>query len=561
MKVSQMPYTRPDKDKIVAQIEDFIRRFNSAESVEEQFAIDKEIDKVVSELRTNLSLANIRFTQNTKDEFYAKEYDYINEITPEIDNALNNLNKCYLNSKFKSALKERIPQIVFTNFLISAKSIDEKILADMVEENKLCTEYITLMSGIVVEYRGEKLTTAQIKKYDSNPDRELRKGAYMALGKEMKRNGKKIDDIYDKLVKVRTRMAKKLGMESFSELGYLRMTRNCYDSNDIAVFRENVKKYVVPVCCQIKEKIRKECGVDKLMVYDDGVYGREEAVPSGSAQDIVDNAEKMYSQMSGETKKLFETMKESEAFDLLSREGKWGGGYCTELSEYKLPFILSNFNGSSGDVDVLTHEFGHALAAFKSFDVNCGAAWAARQGTMETCEVHSMSMEYFAHRWMELFFGEKADIYRWQHIAESFCFLPYGTIVDYFQQTVYDYYNLTKRERNKFWASIEREFMPWMSVKGVPYFKSGRKWQLKMHIFESPFYYIDYCLAQFTAFQFLIMMRKDFDKAFETYMKFLNQAGTKPFSELLDSVGLKSPFNEEAFIEVVDEMKKILQLE
>ena len=160
-----------------------------------------------------------------------------------------------------------------------------------------------------------------------------------------------------------------------------------------------------------------------------------------------------------------------------------------------------------------------------------------------------------------MFFGEKADVYRWQHIAESFCFLPYGTIVDYFQQTVYDYYNLTKRERNKFWASIEREFMPWMSVKGVPYFKSGRKWQLKMHIFESPFYYIDYCLAQFTAFQFLIMMRKDFDKAFETYMKFLNQAGTKPFSELLDSVGLKSPFNEEAFIEVVDEMKKILQLE
>lgn len=558
MKVSQMPYTRPDKDKIIAKIEEYIRRFDNANSVEEQFEIDKELSETISQFNTNFSLANIRFTQNTKDEFYAKEYDYLNEISPEINNAANNLAKCYLNSKFKPLLKERIPQIVFTNYLIASKSIDEKILADMVEENKLTTAYVTLMSGITIEYRGEKLTTAQIKKYDSNPDRTLRKGAYAALGKAMKRNGKKIDEIYDKLVKVRTRMAKKLGMESFSELGYLRMTRNCYNSNDIAIFRENIKKYVVPVCCQIKEKIRKDCGLDKIMVYDDGVYGIEEAVPNGTAQDIVNSAEKMYSLMSEETKALFEKMKESEAFDLIGREGKVGGGYCTELSEYKLPFIFSNFNGSSADVDVLTHEFGHALAAYKSYDVDCHAA---RQATMETCEVHSMSMEFFAHKWIDLFFGEKADVYKWQHIAESFCFLPYGTIVDYFQQTVYDYYNLTKRERNDFWASIEREFMPWMSVKGVPYFKTGRKWQLKAHIFESPFYYIDYCLAQFTAFQFLVMMRKDYDKAFEAYMKFLNQAGTKPFLELLDSVGLKSPFNEETFIEVVDEIKKILQLE
>lgn len=558
MKVSQMPYTRPDKDKIIAKIEEYIRRFDNANSVEEQFEIDKELSETISQFNTNFSLANIRFTQNTKDEFYAKEYDYLNEISPEINNAANNLAKCYLNSKFKPLLKERIPQIVFTNYLIASKSIDEKILADMVEENKLTTAYVTLMSGITIEYRGEKLTTAQIKKYDSNPDRTLRKGAYAALGKAMKRNGKKIDEIYDKLVKVRTRMAKKLGMESFSELGYLRMTRNCYNSNDIAIFRENIKKYVVPVCCQIKEKIRKDCGLDKIMVYDDGVYGIEEAVPNGTAQDIVNSAEKMYSLMSDETKALFKKMKESEAFDLIGREGKVGGGYCTELSEYKLPFIFSNFNGSSADVDVLTHEFGHALAAYKSYDVDCHAA---RQATMETCEVHSMSMEFFAHKWIDLFFGEKADVYKWQHIAESFCFLPYGTIVDYFQQTVYDYYNLTKRERNDFWASIEREFMPWMSVKGVPYFKTGRKWQLKAHIFESPFYYIDYCLAQFTAFQFLVMMRKDYDKAFETYMKFLNQAGTKPFLELLDSVGLKSPFNEETFIEVVDEIKKILQLE
>lgn len=558
MKVSQMPYTRPDKDKIIAKIEEYIRRFDNANSVEEQFEIDKELSETISQFNTNFSLANIRFTQNTKDEFYAKEYDYLNEISPEINNAANNLAKCYLNSKFKPLLKERIPQIVFTNYLIASKSIDEKILADMVEENKLTTAYVTLMSGITIEYRGEKLTTAQIKKYDSNPDRTLRKGAYAALGKAMKRNGKKIDEIYDKLVKVRTRMAKKLGMESFSELGYLRMTRNCYNSNDIAIFRENIKKYVVPVCCQIKEKIRKDCSLDKIMVYDDGVYGIEEAVPNGTAQDIVNSAEKMYSLMSEETKALFEKMKESEAFDLIGREGKVGGGYCTELSEYKLPFIFSNFNGSSADVDVLTHEFGHALAAYKSYDVDCHAA---RQATMETCEVHSMSMEFFAHKWIDLFFGEKADVYKWQHIAESFCFLPYGTIVDYFQQTVYDYYNLTKRERNDFWASIEREFMPWMSVKGVPYFKTGRKWQLKAHIFESPFYYIDYCLAQFTAFQFLVMMRKNYDKAFETYMKFLNQAGTKPFLELLDSVGLKSPFNEETFIEVVDEIKKILQLE
>ncbi len=557
VKISEIKYVRPDKDEVLAKLADFKRRFESAQTIEEFYAVHDEYKQYDEQMGTNIRIAFIRFTQDTRDEFYAAEQDYLDEIGPEISVASAAICNCYLTSKFRKQLEERFPKVMFTNLQMAVDANDPRIVNERVEENKLTTAYTKLMSTIVIDFNGEKLPMSGIRKYFTDGDRQLRKAAYMAFGQAIEDNKRQLDELYDQLVDVRTRMGRKLGYDNFSPLGYLQMQRNCYTKEDIAKFRANVLKYLVPLVCKIRKKVGENLGIDKQYIYDDAVFTKEEPKPIGTPEQIFANASQMYNQMSPETGKLFDTMVESECFDVMSREGKWGGGYCEGLPAYKLPFILSNWNGSAGDIDVLTHEFGHALEFYKSFFIESEFLSSI---SMETAEVHSMSMEFLAYPWLDKFFGDKTEEYKFYHIGGAVSFIPYGTIVDYFQQTCYDNPDMTPAQRNEFYNSIEKQFLPYMTTEGVPAIQDGRRWQRQAHIFESPFYYIDYCFAQFTALQFLALSQQDYKAAFDKYIKFLDYGGTKTFTELLDACGLLSPFEEESFKLVVASCEKILKL-
>ena len=557
VKISEIKYTRPNKDEVLAKLKDFKHRFETAKSIEEFYAVHDEYKAYDEELGTNIRIAFIRFTQDTRDEFYAAEQDFLDEISPEISVAGAEIAKCYLTTPFRKELEKRFPKVMFTNLQMAVDANDPRIVADKVEQNKLTTAYTKLMSGIVIDFNGEKLPMSGIGKYFTVDDRELRKRAYMAWGQAIEDNKEQLDELYDKLVKVRTAMGRKMGYDNFSPLGYLQMQRNCYTKEDIAKFRANVLKYLVPLSGKIRAKVGKDLGIDKQYLYDNSVFTKEEPKPIGTPEELFVKASKMYNQMSPETGKLFDTMVESECFDVMSREGKWGGGYCEGLPALKLPFILSNWNGSAGDIDVLTHEFGHALEFYKSFFIESEFLSSI---SMETAEVHSMSMEFLAYPWIDLFFGDKTEEYKFTHIGGAVTFIPYGTIVDYFQQTCYDNPDMTPAERNAFYNKIEHEFLPHMCTDGIPAIQDGRRWQRQAHIFESPFYYIDYCLAQFTALQFLALSQQDYEATFAKYIKFLDYGGTKTFVELLDACGLMSPFEEESFKLVVASCEKILGL-
>ncbi len=557
VKLSQIKYVRPDKDEVLAKLDGFKNRFNNAQTLQEFYSVHDEYKDYSEKLGTNIRIAFIRFTQDTRDEFYAQEQDYLDEVSPEFSVAMAEISKCYLNTPFRPELEKRFPKVMFKNLQMGVDASDPRIIDEQVEQNKLTTAYTKLMSSIVIDFNGEKLPMSGIRKYFTNPDRELRRGAYMAFGQAIEDNKEQLDELYDKLVKIRTVMGRKLGYENFSPLGYLQMQRNCYGKEDVARFRENVLKYLVPLAAKLRSKVAKDLGWDVQRVYDMDVYTKEEPRPIGTPEEMFASASKMYNEMSEETGKLFDTMVESECFDVMSREGKWGGGYCEGLPEYKLPFILSNWNGSAGDVDVLTHEFGHALEFYKSFFIESEFLSSI---SMETAEVHSMSMEFLAYPWIDLFFGDKTEEYKFYHIGGALTFIPYGTIVDYFQQTCYDNPDMTPAERNAFYNKIEKQFLPWMTTEGIPAISDGRRWQRQAHIFESPFYYIDYCFAQFTALQFLALSQQDYKAAFEKYIKFLNYGGTKTYVELLEACGLKSPFEEESFKLVVASVEKILGL-
>lgn len=557
MKISEIKYVRPDKEQVLAHLADIRQRMENAQTLEDFYAVHDEYKAYSEDLGTNMRIAFIRFTQDTRNEFYAAEQDYLDEIGPEISVANAKIANCYLTSKFRKQLEERFPAVMFKNLQMAVDAADPRIVEDRVEENKVTTSYTKLMSSIIIDFEGEKLTMAGIGKYFTSPDRDLRKRAVYAWGQAIEDNKAQLDEIYDKLVKIRTRMGRKLGYEGFAPLGYLQMQRNCYTKEDIARFRENVLKYLVPLATKIRNKVGKELGIDKQYYYDNGIFTVEEPKPIGTPQEMFDNASKMYNEMSEETGKLFDTMRESECFDVMSREGKWGGGYCEGLPKYKLPFILANWNGSAGDVDVLTHEFGHALEFYKSFFIESEFLCSI---SMETAEVHSMSMEFLAYPWIDLFFGDKTPEYKFYHIGGAVTFIPYGTIVDWFQQSCYDNPDMTPAERNEMYNKMEKQFLPHMTTEGIPALQDGRRWQRQAHIFESPFYYIDYCFAQFTALQFLALSQEDYNGAFAKYIKFLNFGGTKPFTELLSECGLLSPFEEESFKLVVASCEKILGL-
>ncbi len=554
MKISEIKYERPDIEALRKKSEELFKAFDIAESAEEQLKIYNEFIEINEHVSTMSSLAYIRFTLDTRDEFYSSEIDWLNETSPVLSELRQIFQKKMLESKFRPELEKTLSPIIFKNYEISLKAFSPVIAEECVEESKLQIEYKKLLSSAKIPFNGGVYNIPQLGKFKDGPDREVRKEAFCAQGRWMKENADKFDDIYDRMVKVRDRMAKKMGYKNYVELGYYRMGRNCYSQQDIATFRQQVLNDWVPFVCEMKKKQAADLGIDKIMLYDDGIcLGDGNPSPIGTPDEIFENGRRMYKEMSPLTGEFIDFMLEHDLFDVIAREGKSGGGYCSELSEYKMPFIFANFNGTYGDIDVLTHEAGHAIASYKA--MNGDLPVELRSYGMETAEVHSMSMEFFAWKWMELFFGNKADDYRYMHFLNAVSFIPYGTMVDCFQQCVYEKPEMTPAQRKELWNELEAKFRPYMSSEGITYMEEGGRWQYQSHIYECPFYYIDYCLAQTVAFDFLIAMKKDYANAFERYDKFVSAAGSKYFTDLVKTAGFKTPFEDGALKDIIDNIK------
>ena len=532
MKVSELPYHRVTIEEVTAVMEDVLARIKNAASADEILKAREDYLKIQLEYQSNTALAYMRYSINTVDEFYVAENEYYDEIGPAVQN---------YNVQYASAeLEEKLSPVLFKAMEVERKSMSPEIVEDMVEENKLVREYSDLMSGMEFTFRGETMPRAMLMKYAKSEDRETRKECYEVLGKGLAEHQEQLDSIYDRMVHVRDRMAKKMGYKNFVELGYHRMGRLCYDEEKVRVFRENILKDIVPAVSHLRTENARRLGVEDYHLYDDGVIiPGGDPKPFGKAE-IFAAAREMYHAMGKETASFIDMMLENDAFDVDSRKNKWGGGYCTEFPKFKQPFILANFNGTAGDVDVVTHEAGHALNAYLIADNRFALELGC--GGMETAETHSMSMEFFAWPYMEKFFGDRADAYRFMHALDAFSFLPYGTMVDAFQHIVYENPDMTPAERDEAWLKLEKQFRPHISMEGMPYLEKGTRWQYQMHIYESPFYYIDYCLAQTAAFCFLLASQEDYDDAFARYLRLSRQGGEKVWTDLLQEAGFQSPF-------------------
>ena len=554
MKFQDMPYERVEYAQAEKEYRQIIADFQAALSGEEQFKVHERYYALNNKVGTMMTIAHIRHDIDTTDEFYNGEKEYYDEIQPKLANLTVEYQRGMYESPYRSYLEGKIGKVAFKNIELQLKSFDEKLIPLMQEENALTTKYDKLIASAEIEWEGEILNLSLLKPYLTSSDRNVRKRAYEKYSAYFTSVAEELDDIYDKLVKNRTEQAKQMGYENYVELGYYRMNRNCYDKGMVENYRRQIKEYFVPFAERMHERRRKRLGLKKLSYIDTGVFfPNGTPAPIGIPEEIVEAGKRMYSEMAEETKEFFDFMTENQLFDVLGRKTKKAGGYMTFLPEYGAPFIFANFNGTSGDVDVITHECGHA---FQGYLAGMDPIQEHRDITMETAEIHSMSMEFFSEKWIGLFFGERADDYRDMHLEDAAAFIPYGCMVDEFQHIVYENPGMTPDERKMAWLELEKVYRPHMDYEGDAFFAKGGFWQRQLHIYDYPFYYIDYCLAQTCAIQYKAMMDEDYEKAWESYLKFCRLSASGFFTDMLKEVGLQSPFEDGCIKNVIGKLEE-----
>jgi len=541
MKFSEMPYTRPDLEKIKADSAATLARITNANSAQEQIDAYLAYEEENKKVQTLCSLAYVRHSINTRDEFYDKENDYIDEISPVLQELGQKIDLALLNSKFRPQLEERFGKLLFTNLEISVRCMKPEIMELMQEENRLASEYQKLYASAAVEWEGEKLPLPKLGPFMQSPDRAVRKAAWEKKGAWFDAHREELDSLFDKLVKNRDAQGKAMGYENYIPLGYDRMGRNCWGPKECEAFRDQIARDMVPLVVRVKKEQAKRIGVDDPKYYDSSLtFPDGNAKPQGTSDELLAAGREMYHELSPETKEFIDFLYDGELLDVLSKEGKAPGGYCTDFASYQAPFIFSNFNGTSGDVDVLTHEAGHAFAFYRA--ARKGYLSALMSPTMEGCETHSMSMEFLTSPWHGKFFGPQTRKYEIEHCESSLIFIPYGCMVDEFQHRVYEDPNMTPAQRNQLWLDLEAKYRPWMDYDGAPFYGRGAWWQQQLHIYLYPLYYIDYCMAQTMAFQFWLLSMEDRDEAWKRYLAFVDQAGTRTFDDLARGAGMKVPY-------------------
>lgn len=550
-KFQDIEYKRPDVDGFIDLLKDATEEFPKKD-LQGQVDLIKKVDKASEKINTAGTIASIRYSIDTRDEFYKGESEYFDEIGPRVQDVANNFNKAVLYSDHRAGLEEVFGKQVFNLYEMTEKSFSPEIIEDLIEEAKISNEYQDLIGSAEIDLDGTKYTLSRLRPLIESKDRETRIKANEAYFGFFEKNMEKFDDIYDRLVHVRDRMAKKLGFENFVELGYLRMSRSDYGPEEVAKYREQIVKHVVPFATELRQRQEKRLGLDHLYYYDEALnFNSGNANPKGDPEWIIEKGKEMYKGLGPVTDEFFTIMTKYNLFDLLSHDGKMSGGYCTSLEEYKVPFIFANLNGTAGDVEVLTHEAGHALQMYLSRNQILSAYGFP---TYEACEIHSMSMEFLTYPYMDLFFEENTEKFKFAHMAGTMEFLPYGALVDHFQHYVYENVDASPEERRNKFRELEKMYLPHRDYKDNDFLNSGGFFFKQAHIFQSPFYYIDYTLAQVCAIGLFRMSLEDHDKAMETYLDLCKLGGSKSFLDLVASTGLKSPFADgtmEAAVETI----------
>ncbi len=539
----------PDMAATRQSYEQLHAAYDATQSVEEAVEVLQQWDQLRRRLDTWQAVTELRIHQDTRDEQAKEARDHCDQLRPKLTELSVNLKRKLLQDDQRPALEEQLGSQAFALWEAETTTYDPIIEEDVVQEARLDAQYTELLAGAQLSFQGQTSNLSEIVKYREHPDRNVRHAADQVRWQWFADHRETLDDIFDQLVKLRHGMAQKLGFDNFVDLGYRRMMRVDYNQQDVARYRQMVLDEVTPFGNQLREYQAGQLGIEKTMSWDEAVYyAQGNPAPGDDYDHMIRQAQSMFADIGYGLDDFFQLMVDGQFMDLKNREGKAGGGFCTSFDEYGMPYIFANFNGTRGDVEVFTHEMGHAFQGYMSRH----QPWVEYLWpTYESCEIHSMGLEFLTYPTMEKFFGERADDFRKLHLASSLVFLPYGVAVDHFQHLIYESPTASPAERHDMWRQLENQYQPWLDYGDLPHASDGGRWQAQRHIYASPFYYIDYTLAQTCALQFWLRAADDREQAMKDYVHLCSLGGQAPFQELVKAASLVSPFEAGCLSDVV----------
>ena len=555
---SQIVAERPDLVALKSEYDRLGGRFDTSSSPAERALIVREWDKLRRKTETWSSLSTLHFEQDSRNPEYVQERKLHDVLTPQLTALDIEMKRRLLHSSHRSELEREFGSHIFATWGIELAAFDPKIVDDLVEEARLCSEYTAIIAGADVEFAGAHMNLAALDAFTKVAHRDTRHSAQKVRWDFYAAHEAEFDRIFEELVRNRTAMARKLGFENYVSLGYKRMKRLDYNEHDVARYRDDVREHIVPLAEMVVRERAARLGLSEATFWDESLHDNlGNPKPAGDGDAILAAGAAAFHALHPELGSFFDLMIEKQLLDLDNRAGKSGGGFCTNFPSYGLPFIFANFNGTEHDVVVLLHEMGHAYQNYASRHV---ALYDNLWPTYETAEVHSMSMEFLMFDQMDRFFGADAERFRDHHLAEALMFIPYGCAIDHFQHLVYAQPDASPEQRHDMWKRLEKDYLPWRRYGDLAFPSKGALWQEKRHVYLLPFYYIDYTLAQCCALQFWARSRTDLPGALHDYMALCARGGTAPFAALIRSANLESPFHAGALSEVAAQARQALGL-
>lgn len=554
--IDDLKAERPAYDALAAKYRQLEADLGKAAGLEPMVQSVQQWDGLRREIQTWSSLVNLRFSQDTANAQFKAEREYCDEITPKITDLDVRIKRLLLASPQRAGLEAKFGRQAFALWEADVLAFDPKIERHLVEEAKLQALYSELTAAAQVEFRGQKYNLSAIVKFREDANRQTRHDAEVVRWQWYADNRAELDRIFDDLVRLRHEMSRELNFADYVGLGYKRMMRVDYTQADVEQFRAEVRTHLVPLAAELRKRQAASLGVDRLMFWDDAVHDRKgNPVPRGDHDWMVERAQAMFDAMHPRLGEFFRLMRDARLTDLKNRDGKAGGGFCTSFPSYGLPFIFANFNGTMNDVLVFTHEMGHAYQGYSSRQQPLiDYLWP----TYESCEIHSMGLEFLTWPHMDKFFEHDAERFRHVHLLQGLLFIPYGVAVDHFQHLVYGQPKATPAERHAMWKEMERMYLPWRDYGDLPHLNAGGFWQFQRHIYLHPFYYIDYTLAQTCALQLWVRSQRDPRGTLEVYNALCSRGGEAPFQELTRSAGLVSPFQAGCLRDVMSQAREAL---
>ena len=556
-KFSELEYTRPDFEAAKSQLISWTEQVKQASSAEDVFDVIRKLDEASKHLKTQYTLVYVRHTIDTTDEYYEKEQEYLNEQLPELSPYQVALSEAIADSSFRPQIEERFGKQYFTQIDLQRRSFCEKNIPLMQRESKLTMEYQKIMASCQIEFDGKTLNLYGIQKYFEHEDRDTRAAAFKAYSDFYHEHESRLEEIWDELIHIRNEMGRNLGFENFIPLGYMNQGRSDYGVKEVEAFREQVRRVLVPLCEKLYDAQAKRLEIPYVMVFDEKrIFADGNAQPIGNDEVLVPQAQKMYHELSPETGEFIDFMIGHGLMDLKNKPGKASTGYMTDLPDLSAPFVFSCFNGTIGDVQVLTHELGHAFAGYMAMRSQPISDYFLEDTA--TAEIHTMSMEQFCYPWAEYFFGDQADKFRFAHLQEAMTFVPFGVAVDEFQHICYAHPELTPKERTMVWHKLEHRYMPWRRYQNDEFMNRGGYWYHKLHIFLYPFYYINYTLTTMGAMEFKKKDAENHEAAWEDYLRLCKVGGSMSYLETLRYANLSVPFEDGAVAKATSQAAVIL---